>query len=66
MIIQADEEGKRIVLGLGDIAVKYAGVQLMQGGAGAMRESARITQAVATLHNSIKDIKPDKPKKKKE
>ena len=68
MIIQTDAEGKRIVLGLSDVAAKYAGVQLVQGGVRAMQESAQITQAVAVLHRSIKDIKPDKPgpgKKKK-
>ena len=63
MIIKADEEGRTAVKQLCEIAVRYAGVQLAQGGVRSMQANAQSLQGIAKILACVKML-PEKPKKK--
>jgi len=71
MIIQVDDEGKNAVSQLCEIATRYAGIQLSQGGVKSMQANAQSLQGIAAILRCVqlipkKDpLKPEEPKKKK-
>ena len=59
MIIQVDKEGNQAVQQLCEVATRYAGIQLAQGGVPAMHTNAQSLQGITKILSSVK-LLPEK------
>ncbi len=66
MLIQTDEEGKKAVTQLCEIAVRYAGIQLAQGGTKSMQANAQSLHGISVVIGSVKLLPKKETKAPKE